>query len=372
MKEKAMTAVTLSNLPSEIQANIAHNCDKNDLISLCLVSKRVNETCLPLLYRHVDLKAPHMGHGLEGNFKRQRQLVRTLLSRPGYGRHIRVLKVSLFTPDYGKYPSLRQDRILDTRLWDAMQSLTHVRSVDISAGTLDFRELSRPTLQILSDLFPSVTSVTLVGRMDYRLAKLILNSINPATLKHLCLNLVRDSNLEYFFPGFMLGDRGKDGQLLAHGATAGLLTSTTGRYTTLQTLILQRLGQAKRSDWQFHDAAENASYTEWAAFICSVQPTIEKFRFEQVDQYSLTSRNITDRALSIRVMDERFERLILPTIVSGSWPHLTLMELRGVRGFAGQGGTAGLTANLRALHGRNTCIVVEETTRYFNSSEPWQ
>lgn len=113
-----------------------------------------------------------------------------------------------------------------------MQSLTHVGSVVLSTRNLQYSRLLRPNTQSRGVLFPSATSVTLVGQMHYLLAKLILNSINPATLKYLCLDVVQDRSLGLLEDECIPGDRGEDGRLVAHGATAGLLTTVTGRYNT--------------------------------------------------------------------------------------------------------------------------------------------
>lgn len=63
-------------------------------------------------------------------------------------------------------------------------------------------------------------------------------------------------------------------------------------------------------------------------------------------------------------MDERFRRLIIPAIVSGNWPCLSVIELQGVRSSNGQAGNAALTTELRALLGGDTKIVVEESAEY--------
>ena len=51
-----MTTTTFITLPPEIQLGIAEICKNNDLITLCLTPKLVNERFLPVLYRHVDLQ----------------------------------------------------------------------------------------------------------------------------------------------------------------------------------------------------------------------------------------------------------------------------------------------------------------------------
>lgn len=167
--------------------------------------------------------------------------------------------------------------ISDEELRRAMHSLTHVQGVDIASKTdFDYR-LPVPKNQLPNDFFQSATSVRLAGSMQYGLVKPILNAINPATLKHLCLDRVQDV---FKIGPVVPGDRGDDGRIIALGVTSGLLTTLTGRCTALRTLILRRAGQG-HSIHRWHAAAEEASYIEWASFIPSVQGTVEKFKFEQ-------------------------------------------------------------------------------------------
>lgn len=51
-----MGKLTFSTLPPEIHVGIAEHRGNSDLLNLCLTSKWVNERCLHVLYRHVDLE----------------------------------------------------------------------------------------------------------------------------------------------------------------------------------------------------------------------------------------------------------------------------------------------------------------------------
>lgn len=59
-----MTTSTFITLRAEIQLDIAELCKNNDLINLCLISKLMNERCLPVLYRYVDLQFGLSGLGM--------------------------------------------------------------------------------------------------------------------------------------------------------------------------------------------------------------------------------------------------------------------------------------------------------------------
>lgn len=248
-----MATDAFSTLPVEIHVIIAEFCGNNELFNFCLTSKWVNERCWPILYRHVDLRfgetclhnfldIKHPG-ALKALLKRQQQFVYTLLSHPEYDKHVQSLKGELCIPSLNDYSSLGKDRYSDRRLCRAMRSLTHVQSVDIASIDSSGSPMSVPKWEFPKDLFQPARSVTLVGPMQYGLAKSILNAINPATLKYLCLDLVQDYEVENSQGRIRPGDVGADGQIIALGVMSDLLTTLTGRCTGLRTLILRRKGE---------------------------------------------------------------------------------------------------------------------------------
>lgn len=79
--------------------------------------------------------------------------------------------------------------------------------------------------------------------------------------------------------------------------------------------------------------------------------------FEQVARFQSHAQHSRGLPLEFEIMDERFRRLVLPTIVSRNWLCLNSIELRGVRSSNGQGK---LAMELRAVLGENTTIVVKE------------
>lgn len=380
--QKPMAKTTFSMLPAEIHASIAEHCEKWDLVNLCKTSKWLNERCSRVLYRHVDLrfsrnrihKKPsrhlllYRSENIEGYYKcydinKQRQFIRTLLTNLEYGKHVRSLKGSLAIPSLNNTPHIGRDKISDEQFWCTMLSLTHVQSLEIGSINSFANRIMAPTKQFPSSLFQSTTSVRLAGHMQYGLAKTILTAINPTTLEHLCLDMVQDHKIGHFHRDYVPGDRGEDGQMIAVGATSGLLRTMTGRCTALRTLILRRIGQIQRDDVRgWHTAAEEASYTEWTSFIRSVQGTVENFKFDQAAVSQLEPESRRGLGL-VRIMDERFQRLMLPAIVSGNWPCLTNIELRGVRYPIRLGGIYALKKELRVVLGRNVEILVEEDAR---------
>ncbi|MCJ1426389.1 hypothetical protein MMC29_004292 [Sticta canariensis] len=368
-----MEATTFSTLPVEIHVGIARYCKNHDLINLCLVSKLLNQRCLHVLYRYVDLQygrrdgLAHLHHQIyhlytegwsekdmerEDEIKREMQaeeeqllekqhrFLNTLMIHPEYGKHVRLLEETVFVLP-----------ILDEKWRLAMQLLTHVQRMD-----LDFEYFANfPDEQFSAHLFQSVTSVRIVGQIQFSLAKSILNGINPATLNHLCLDLIPDLRIGGPQPRFIPRESGENTRTMAFAVVQGLLTSLTGRFTALRTLILRRIATLDDTvSW--NAAAEEASYDEWASFIRSVQGTVEIFMFEQVVDWLYFSpfRGLPS---CVKTMDERFQRLVLPTIASGSWSCLEIMELRGIKLSSGQGE---LEKVLKAVLGENATIVVKE------------
>lgn len=219
-----METMAFSTLPAEIHLCIAKHCVNHDLINLCLTSKWVNERCSPVLYRHVDLQLDRypLGHVDDSGLqllivrdKKQKQFAHTLLSQPKYCRHVRFLKTSLNDSFLHDNTDLEGDTITGQEVGRAMQLLTHVQSLDLS-----FRKRSnlatKPTKQLPDNLFQSATSLRLVGHIQYGLANSILNTINPLTLQHLCLDMVQEEHEHRKGQGGIVPeDEGEDGLIIS-------------------------------------------------------------------------------------------------------------------------------------------------------------
>lgn len=313
----------------------------------------VNERCLHVLFRSVKLQ-----YGLRDrlytkyrrlygweeeavmvHLKRQNRFIDTLMIHPKYGKHVRRLEKNVIVP------------IKDENWGRAMQSLVHIQQVDFCFETF----ASFPAKHIPAGLFQSVKSVRLVGEIQFSLAKSILNGVSPATLNDLYLDLIPDLRIGSSQPRFVPQDQGEKARIIELAVVQGLLTPLTGRFTALRTLRLRTTATYRDHD-SWHDAAWEASYVEWASFIGSVKGTVEKFMCEQVVemQYNPPLCSVTPWH---EIVNERFQRLFLPTIVSGNWTCLDTIELRDIESSKGQGELAKI---LKAVLGENATVVVEE------------
>lgn len=195
VRKQTMAATPFISLPAEILVSIAKLCKNDDLINLCLTSKLVKERCLPVLYRHVVLQYNPKGLGIcsyqdclqmmADLRKRQQRFVHTLLSHPEYGKHVRSLEGMLCILRLDDWQHFGAIRISEEDFWRALLSMTVIQCVDISSRFFFNDCMSVLVKQPPVNLFQSATSGRLVGLMQYRLAKLTLDGINPATLKHL-------------------------------------------------------------------------------------------------------------------------------------------------------------------------------------------
>ncbi|MCJ1461992.1 hypothetical protein MMC07_000592 [Pseudocyphellaria aurata] len=361
-----MEKPTFSTFPPEIHVSIAEHCGSSDLLNLCFTSKWVYERCLRVLYRHVDLEhtaprsfpRPHEElEQLNDVFQKQQGVVNTLLRHPEYGKHVRSWNGALYMPTVDLQSRRCSGGISEEQLWRAVELLTHVESVRAGTRNKFVANWTVLTTRIPAVLFPSATSVTLVGYIQSGIAKSILQSINPALLRYICLDFVRKCGKTSMSPRTGPWETAGVGRVAPLGVPRGLLMMLTGRCTALRTLTLRRLGQIEEGP-QWNAVAEEASYVEWAHFIRSVRGTVQRFTFEQIAVTQWLT--LLDADQRPRIMDEKFQRIILPAILSGDWPRLTAIKFRGSKCPSEHGGADGLISKLQSIHVGCTDITVEE------------
>lgn len=154
-----MAKISFLTLPAEIHFGIAEYCKHDDLINLCLTSKLVNERCLQILYRHVNLQFDPEGPDeltryeyrgyLDARTRQQQFVVRTLLSHPEYRQHVRFFPRNAMYTHFRllAYHSWEDDMISEQDLRRAMQSLTRVHlgsRIIFDHGTTELHPHSRP------------------------------------------------------------------------------------------------------------------------------------------------------------------------------------------------------------------------------------
>lgn len=127
----------------------------------------------------------------DSQIKKQRQLIRTLLGHAEYGKYIRSLKGTICVRNFYDQYLLEKNRISEAQLLHAMQSFTHIQSMDLVYKIVFLNGMTQPIRQLPNRLFLSAISVILLGELQYDLAKSILFAANPASLRHLCLDMFK-------------------------------------------------------------------------------------------------------------------------------------------------------------------------------------
>ena len=368
------TATLLSNLPSDILFAIAEHCDRQDLLSFCLASKRTMQASIPRIYRQVDLSTHNRGvvacsgDELQDSdlgprpehsdstrctkipvymVPRQWVFINTMMSRKEYRKYVRVLIWTFLPQEF-------RTQVEKQAFWNLMRCLENVRSFDLADLSKDWSSVSpRPSL-LEGRYFPNASSVRLLGVMEPVIAASILSTVDPSKLVSLELDNVQccgktaigttmpstpklaacKKNVAAILPRFTEWTSSDSG-ILWPGLMRGLLSPLKGRCTGLKSLTLRKVGDrnSKESDvvrWM----NECLLVFEWASFIESVSGTLEEFMFEQGPRDEEQFRG-THRVNPVRLMDRLFGAIIFPVLLAGPWPRLKSMEIKGVRSWIG-------------------------------------
>ena len=303
----AKHGVSFSDLPGDIYVAIAEHCDRGNLPNLCSTTKSVHKSCAHVLYCNVDLSLHNRGivtiHDQdddelkqiwsdnsacyildEGLAHRQTIFLEALTRHPEYGVYVHKLSWSIqmlkiVAPDHFQQELLSriENRALILQhVCKVWQLLTNVREIDI-AWLNEPHRLYADQISLPSDLFPSATSVSLVGVMARPIPALIFKSVSLSNLQHLTMSNVQDC-IEAPHP------TNSQIYLVLIGGTAetklSLLSTITGHCTSLRTFTLRTVAPATSHPF---DATffRKSLYSDYVAFIRSVAPTLEKFTFEQ-------------------------------------------------------------------------------------------
>ena len=371
----AETATLLSNLPSEILFTIAEHCGRQDLLSLCLASKRTMQASIPHIYRQVDLSTHNrgavycsvneLGTNIPGPRRsdstrctnvpvnmvyRQLVFITTMLVRKEYRKYVRVL-IWTFLPPTGRE---RESCTKKQMFWNLIPYLENVRSFDLADLSESWSSVfPRPSLSE-GRYFPNASSVRLVGVMEPIITASILSTIDLSKLVRLELDNVQccgktatgntmppppntppsRQSVAAILPRYtelMSSDWG----FVWPGLMRGLLSPLKGRCTGLKSLTLRKVGDRyPRESEVVRWMNECHLLFEWASFIRSVSGTLEEFMFDQGPRDENQARgNI--RVNPVRLMDRLFGSVIFPVLLAGPWPRLKSMELRGVRSWMG-------------------------------------
>lgn len=387
------------DLPRDIFFAILDICaaHRGALYNLSLTSKAIQSSCIPLLYRNVDLSTHNRGRLVEfedGQVvqecwadanddylpddakPRQDSFLRTLTAHPEYGAFVRSFAWTLIWTGYPPWVGLRD---IEFHTWSVFSSLTNVQDLDLAS--LHCNRSERYVRQNPPRLFSSAVRIRLLGWMHYGLVTSILHSVDPSKLQHLALDNLQDEG-QYADGSPMSLDDGDyllgkietinpDGSrgFMFPGPMRRVLEPLEGRCTALKSLLLRKAGQESiqlescnftgMGGWS--PEADDAVYGEWATFLSSVIPTLEILVFEQAVAPKTGRRSGRDGYQTVRPMDERFRRLLLPNLLAGSWPRLQRMEIRGVGRWLGVPALdEGTKAQIRDAVGSHVLLVLEE------------
>ena len=229
----------------------------------------------------------------------------------------------------------------EASIWDAFRTLTHVKYLDFAALPTYYIPYMAEHPRIL---FPSATSIRLLGVMPRSLPKCILESVDPCKLTHLALDDVQDWGLsEKGLPmtadeAYAIGSRqietqNADGtpRTVYPGPMHGvLLESFARRCTALKCLHLRKAGPRCGDRGESFASADEKVYSEWAVALASlnIQETLETLIIEQGIFRKALQRCCFDETL-VWPMDRRFIKVVYPVLLSGSWKSLRRLQLEG-------------------------------------------
>ncbi|MCJ1398248.1 hypothetical protein MMC11_001445 [Xylographa trunciseda] len=399
-----MATIQFSSIPTDVHYYIAGYLGVSSLLSLCRVCKSLNLNYTSALYRHVDLSMHNRGlvlcnrsgdiilhadHPFCENVPkrmraRQERFIQTMLSQPAYRLYVQSLAWTFLVLDQwdDDLPPDAPSEVYQaplTELWPVLQDLPNVLSVDVAHidPYLNIYMLGSPP----NALFPSATSVRLVGRLDYIFAISILRAVDPARLVSLCLDNVQDEGqmnskepykkIHDICTADQIETREADGErgCVVEGGMRGLLTHLTGRCTALRELVLRKAGQERKPDSDWHEKADEEVYEEWALFIKSTKQTLQRLVLEQgLGSWGEGRQKPPWRSCrggppwqEARPMDQRFMRILFPVLASGGWLCLESMDIRGVGSWEGVPAMDELKrAELRMAIGDRAALVVKE------------
>jgi hypothetical protein len=303
---------SLNKCSDDVLVEIFHICllYPTTLVNLCQVSKRLQSLCTPLLYHCVDVsfhddeemrrRVINFNFGPEYDPEpsklKQLAFLRTLNSRPEYGRLIRSLKWTLQwnTSDIYVDNSCKWELPdIEYSTWSVFSSLINVQTLDLGCVNEFFVPFMHENL---NTLFPNARHVRIFGNMHLGLVSSILHTGDPSRFYSLSLDDLQD--VGQYPNGIPIDpdDHGtelhrirestnSDGTrgLVFPGPMRTVLKALYGRCTSLKSLVLNKFG-LEISDDQSRNWPEEmhaSVYAEYSDFLTS------KFRKRPTRRISL-------------------------------------------------------------------------------------
>ncbi|KAF2690161.1 hypothetical protein K458DRAFT_426981 [Lentithecium fluviatile CBS 122367] len=355
-------------LPEELVLLCLSYCDNNSILNTCLTSKAVFSVCQNYLFYHIDFSVHNDGvwrkHANYINIsvppdhakakqiwpanaiitRRQYELLERLNKEPSLGQQTRVLRWTLMDCTESVL-HIRDDFNLGTYpLWAAFACFSKITEIDLAFMT-GSRELHPPP----PSLFSTATSISLAGTVSYSVISSILTSVNPSRLIHLRLNNLQTFREDEEMLIALNAPNIESHRRTRHGALQGFLADLTGRCTALRSFHLLTTAEffdgsftsfsQPNSQWPKEVADENRRYGEVGAFIESVKPTLRDLHFEHgpdIDYFSTAEGHRFHQLFPGQhlndplPMDVWFDAHVLPVLVSGPWPKLGSLTVKGI------------------------------------------
>lgn len=375
--------MSIHALSRELLHTILSFCDLPDVLAIAQASKELRALALPIIYRTVDLSVHNRpltfdqvwwgvndfvdrpGDALswedDCSYPRfllellavkQQSFLDALLQNPGLGAHVRTFVWTIrdnWDPA-GPLPAKSEDErprfkavSPDTRIWEAFQHLTNVQDLDLCSLHNSWDELYLRTPP--PNLFSTIRQLRLSGVMYRQMVNCILDSINTSNLKSLELSALQDpgrfkdkvpGNLNQpGYPGWnperrQLNLNVPETKDLVHpGPMRGILPALHGQCTALRSLSIRKPSIFADID-QFHHITDDQFVQEFALFLRSVKPTLQRLDYEIGHPFDIDQTDIESPPQVDWFGNQQFVRYLLPVLLEPEWPAIQAVRISGV------------------------------------------
>ena len=293
--QKVNPTARFLELPAEVHRQIASECPRPTLATLCRTSSLLRARYTTKLYEEIVFTCWLS----DSCYHTQQSLFRTLRDRPEYASYVRNCTWSFVSLGSGSgsdpYSSClcAFEKFKTEEMWGIFTLLTEVSSVEIRGLTLAWSDLINNIAPQYLLLFPKATSIAISGLLTNAVVHAVLPVSKASQLQHLCL---KDNQVGSF----------RENRL--EKATK-ILSRLTGKCTSLKSLVVEESEFNFLQPNQVRGAATASSV--YIEFLESVRETLVIFCFDS----EIHIIEGTERVLGIARSIGQFLKL-------GAWPHL--------------------------------------------------